>query len=676
MFDWKFYLNYYEDLKKVITDQETAFNHWITKGKLENRYCNMYSFINNDKLFMKHDFDWIFYIEKYNDLNLNTSSEKNKEEALNHWITKGKNEGRYINKDIETNFDWILYKSNVNDINKNINIVNKEKALAHYYNYGIYEDIEYKNNKIKYSIVILYYNQKTEIVLVLNRFEKIYKNYYDYEIIIVDNNSNEDNKLCNNIIDNYSFNIKYLYLENYNINSSVCYNKAFNFISGSIIIIQNALSYHTSNILENIIDIDFDNHFYIIPTISSPSNNDNMYILNKFNNFILCSDFEDNENENLDKNIVKLKEKINHNDIIEYLENKSYNYKYSISKGWIVHHKYLKDNYKEFRFMIISKKNLDILEGFNETYCNDYSYEYDEFLYRIKKILNINYLESSYIIKLYHDDKIININNNLIYDNTIIDNLDINKKKYKKFIKNSVNHVSWKTYEHAMNSNITSIYYNNFNSEILNNNKKINCTFITFIIPTTGKKSLINTINSLINLNNKNWKAIIIFDNIENNFTINDVRISIVEIYNNDYKINRQSFIRNIGLKNINNTEWFAFIEENDYISPNYIDYFIDELKEHDDLEVCIFRMGYKNKFIIPTKYDKAIIKCKVGISFLIREHIGKKIFFKDELFEEYLYLKELENNNYKIIISQYVSYFIKTEPYECEKYKKVLINF
>ena len=38
---------------------------------------------------------------------------------------------------------------------------------------------------------------------------------------------------------------------------------------------------------------------------------------------------------------------------------------------------------------------------------------------------------------------------------------------------------------------------------------------ITFIIPTIGRLSLNDTINSLINLENKNWKALIIFDGIK-----------------------------------------------------------------------------------------------------------------------------------------------------------------
>ena len=42
-------------------------------------------------------------------------------------------------------------------------------------------------------------------------------------------------------------------------------------------------------------------------------------------------------------------------------------------------------------------------------------------------------------------------------------------------------------------------------------------TFITFIIPTIGRDSLKNSVNSLLNLKDNNWNALIIFDGIKNN---------------------------------------------------------------------------------------------------------------------------------------------------------------
>jgi glycosyltransferase involved in cell wall biosynthesis len=48
---------------------------------------------------------------------------------------------------------------------------------------------------------------------------------------------------------------------------------------------------------------------------------------------------------------------------------------------------------------------------------------------------------------------------------------------------------------------------------------------LTFIIPTIGRPTLKRTINSLQQLTNKNWNAIVIFDGISPNLQIKDERI-------------------------------------------------------------------------------------------------------------------------------------------------------
>ena len=83
-----------------------------------------------------------------------------------------------------------------------------------------------------------------------------------------------------------------------------------------------------------------------------------------------------------------------------------------------------------------------------------------------------------------------------------------------------------------------------------------------------------------------------------------------------------------------------------------------------------------ENNIILPSKYDNGIYKCRCGISFAIKYDISKKINFKNSKYEDYYYLKELEYRNYKIVISSYVSYFVRREPTECEILDNVLINF
>ena len=136
-FDWEKYINFYDDLSSCgLNNKQTAWNHWITKGIKENRI----DFLYNEKHVLKEEskkeeskkednytndinfiiFDWKSYIHYYEDL----STLQNKNDAWNHWINNGKNEGRVfcdinvINSNGEEykNFNWKDYISNYDDL--------------------------------------------------------------------------------------------------------------------------------------------------------------------------------------------------------------------------------------------------------------------------------------------------------------------------------------------------------------------------------------------------------------------------------------------------------------------------------------------------------------------------------------------------------------------------------
>jgi hypothetical protein len=203
--------------------------------------------------------------------------------------------------------------------------------------------------------------------------------------------------------------------------------------------------------------------------------------------------------------------------------------------------------------------------------------------------------------------------------------------------------------------------------------------FITFIIPTIGRQSLLNTIKSLQNLLNPNWKAVIIFDGIKNNFKIDDIRITILE-HEKKGKMSEISgnagLVRNIGLNYINNSEYIAFLHDDDYIHPNYINYLKEEISMNEDIDICIFRMIDKNNLVLPRKNDNKIIKTKVGISFAININIAKKFQFTNSNFEDYLFLKKVELYGGKIVISKYISYYVRIEPFTIyEEFPRIIIE-
>ena len=215
---------------------------------------------------------------------------------------------------------------------------------------------------------------------------------------------------------------------------------------------------------------------------------------------------------------------------------------------------------------------------------------------------------------------------------------------------------------------------------------------ITFIIPTIGRLSLNDTINSLYNLENKNWNAIIIFDGIKNNFQFNDERLIILEIdkVGKIDKKNNAGCVRNIGfdyIKNKNNnidTEFIGFVDDDDTLHPKYIHYLLEEKNINNHLDLIIFRMIYKNNVFLPSKFDTKIKVKHFGISFAFKKKIINNVdnYFINYPYEDYLFLKNIEKNHYKIIISPFINYFIETKYTDFNDDKinlnlpRVLINF
>lgn len=200
---------------------------------------------------------------------------------------------------------------------------------------------------------------------------------------------------------------------------------------------------------------------------------------------------------------------------------------------------------------------------------------------------------------------------------------------------------------------------------------------ITFIIPSLGRETLKNSINSLQNQTIENWNAIIIFDGIKSNLEINDKRIKVLEINKKGNGINNSGLVRNYGMKYVE-TDWIAFLDDDDIISNDYLESFYEELKENNNMDVLIFRMKRGNE-IIPKLNTDNFYLCDVGISFVIRKNIfNNGIQFCSDGVEDYLYLNKIRQHNYKIIISPYVKYFVReTENnYENEKGNRVFINF
>lgn len=141
---------------------------------------------------------------------------------------------------------------------------------------------------------------------------------------------------------------------------------------------------------------------------------------------------------------------------------------------------------------------------------------------------------------------------------------------------------------------------------------------ITFIIPTIGRDTLTNSIQSLLNQRNNNWEAIIIFDGIKPNIEVNDKRIKVMQIDKKGRDKNSAGLVRNIGIKYAN-TNWIGYLDDDDYLANDYIDCFYNELNLNHDMDVLIFRMNDKNKILPELETDNFYLN-HVGISFVMKK--------------------------------------------------------
>lgn len=190
-----------------------------------------------------------------------------------------------------------------------------------------------------------------------------------------------------------------------------------------------------------------------------------------------------------------------------------------------------------------------------------------------------------------------------------------------------------------------------------------NQNLVTFIIPTIGRKTLKNTIDSIMKQTIKNWNAIIIFDGITNNINNNDERIKIIEVNKKGIDINSAGLVRNYGIS-ITQTKWVAFIDDDDIISNDYLEVFYRELKENNelDLDVIIFRMKLDER-IIPKLNTDNFYLCDVGISYIMKKEIyDNGIKFIPDGAEDFIHLDNIRKEGYKMMISPYIKYFVRME--------------
>ncbi len=181
---------------------------------------------------------------------------------------------------------------------------------------------------------------------------------------------------------------------------------------------------------------------------------------------------------------------------------------------------------------------------------------------------------------------------------------------------------------------------------------------ITFIIPSLGRPSLKNSLQSLLNQTKSNWKAIVLLDNVKD-FTkpILDKRITYVAVETrmgarDENRHGMAGLLRNLGLDMATDSKLIGFLDDDDILEPEYIAC----IKPNYDIN--LFRMRWYNDIILPK--DNEIRHGNMGISFCFKNNPQAR-FKKNSSSEDFEFFKNLTDSlGYSYVINEYIGYTVK----------------
>ena len=213
-----------------------------------------------------------------------------------------------------------------------------------------------------------------------------------------------------------------------------------------------------------------------------------------------------------------------------------------------------------------------------------------------------------------------------------------------------------------------------------------NDRFVTFIVPSKGRSSIIETLGSLLNQTDDRWEAIIIFDGDEppeSGFSTSryasDPRIRNYTMPKMGEE-NYAALPRNYGMSKAN-SEWLAFVDDDDVLSPEYVAHLWKESRLDPLAETCVFRMSYvcPGDICIRPPEDHAMFQLySVGISFAMKRDLFENGFwFRPCNIEDFKLLETIFHAKKRIVMSPYVTYYVRNaRPTDLEReYARHYIN-
>ena len=209
---------------------------------------------------------------------------------------------------------------------------------------------------------------------------------------------------------------------------------------------------------------------------------------------------------------------------------------------------------------------------------------------------------------------------------------------------------------------------------------------VTFVIPSVGRPTLRRSLESLDAQTEKSFRAILVMDGCSAPDFVS--RFPWLKTIVNDKRTGRRNHageVRNRAISETS-TEWVAFLDDDDTVSPTYVQVLREEIERTPKADVVSFRMR-TNKAgrlrVLPPPGSKNFTERYIGISFAARRNPlcfdGTKPFrFEPGGTEDFVALDWVRRNGGTVALSPKVCYFVEMDPCDASEYEvgeTVVIN-
>lgn len=177
--------------------------------------------------------------------------------------------------------------------------------------------------------------------------------------------------------------------------------------------------------------------------------------------------------------------------------------------------------------------------------------------------------------------------------------------------------------------------------------------YITFIIPSKGRRSLERTIRSVFEQTIKDFRIIVVFDGVKNTCDFKDDKI----LYLEAPLTKSPGLTRNFAFQHVV-SKWIGFVDDDDLIYDKYIEELQKEDRQNPALGFLLFRM-ITSKITPDLSIRDKIVFNETGISFAVKTSVVKRngILFNKKGSEDFFFLESLVKKHCIFKISDYIAY-------------------